>query len=818
MKMSLNWINEFVDIREYMQKPEALAEILTRAGFEVESIENQARDFENVVVGLILEKDKHPNADKLSLCRVTTGEGVVHQIVCGATNHSKDDLVVVALPGALLPGGFAIKQSIIRGVDSAGMLCSLKELGLATQSEGIYLLPHEAKIGQPIAEFLNKNDIIFELKVTPNRADGLSHFGLAREVACLLGKELCNVTPNYTKNEKLISEIIKLEVTDSELCPRYTGLGVFGVKVSASPDWLKKKIEAIGLKSINNIVDVTNYVMMELGQPLHAFDLEQIQGAKIKVCKSESGEKFTTLDGTELSLSGEELVIRDGARTVALAGVVGGKNSGVSDKTQNIFLEAAFFNPLTVRKTSRAFGVNTDSSYRFARGVDAHLTLKALQHAAELIQKVASGMVSQDYFDVNTVSTKAKPISIKLSTITDRLGYEADAKLAEDYFKRLGCEFTTLGANSGAIEWQVMPPSFRFDLETEMDLIEEYARLKGYEFIPDAEPWIKSTPAAQDAQFLNIRRCVYLLSSFGFKQAMNLAFTGGKNETEFLGRRNLLRNVGLEVTDQSVKLLNPLSDDLNVMRSSLSFSLWQNALSNYRQGNEVGRLFEMGTCFSQKAEKEYLEKTHLAGIAWGQTQQLWDKRDFPLVFELKSTLENLFKTLDLKISFKSVINKGDIPDFLHRGQMTQVIFQGQSIGFLASLHPLLLEDNKIRTAMALFELDFTKVLTAMVQTKARGFKTIARFPKVERDLAFVMPNATQAGDVQAEMKKIGGAHLQNVEVFDVYQGDKLEKGQKSVTFKLSFQDANATLQEEVVNQSIESIMKGLQQKFSVHIR
>ncbi|MCE3010898.1 MAG: phenylalanine--tRNA ligase subunit beta, partial [Proteobacteria bacterium] len=377
MKISLKWLNEFVDVQDYLKKPEALADLLTRAGLEVEEISNRAKDLDHVVSALILEKGKHPNADKLSLCQVTTGEGVVHQIVCGAQNHKQGDRVVLALPGAVLPGNFKIAQAQVRGVDSGGMLCSLKELGLAKESEGIVILPVDAPLGKPIAEVLGVDDVTFELKVTPNRADCLSHYGLAREVSCLLGRGLKPLIAKPALTAGQTSDQIQVDLRATDLCPRYTGRFISKVKVGPSPAWLKARLESVGLNSINNIVDVTNYVMMELGQPLHAFDVAQIQGKKIIVDRPVAGEKFMTLDGTELKLKGDELMIQDTEKSLCIGGVIGGKNSGVSEGTQTLFLEAAYFSPSSVRKSSRSHGLNTDSGYRFSRGVDPNNTLAA---------------------------------------------------------------------------------------------------------------------------------------------------------------------------------------------------------------------------------------------------------------------------------------------------------------------------------------------------------------------------------------------------------------------------------------------------------
>lgn len=363
MKISLNWISDYIETKEYWEKPDQLVGLLTGAGLEIESVVDKGSQFKNVVTGLILEKNQHPGADRLTVCQVSTGSGVVHQIVCGAKNHNQGDRVVVALPGAVLPGDFAIKVSSIRGVESRGMLCSEEELGFKTEgpSPGIVILPKDAPIGESFAKYKKLNDLVFEVKVTPNRADCLSHFGLAREIASISGKEYEFPMKTLSEVSSSTKDMIGLEVREPDLCPRYAGRYIKNVKVGPSPDWMRARLEAVGINSINNIVDITNYVMLELGQPLHAFDVRSLEGSKILVEKSKAGEKFTTLDGTELKLTGQELVIRDGVKPVALAGVVGGKNSGIQEDTKNIFVESAFFSPATVRRTSRAYGIETES-------------------------------------------------------------------------------------------------------------------------------------------------------------------------------------------------------------------------------------------------------------------------------------------------------------------------------------------------------------------------------------------------------------------------------------------------------------------------
>lgn len=813
MKISLKWLQDYVDVAEFFQKPEELAEALTRAGLEVEEITNRAKDFNHVVIGHILEKDKHPNADKLSLCRVSTGEGVVHQIVCGAQNHKAGDRVIVALPGAVLPGNFAIKKSAVRGVDSAGMLCSLKELGLAKESDGIAILPADAPVGKSYAEYGGYDDITFELKVTPNRADCLSHYGLAREVACLFGKELKAPQAEPKTNSQSTKSEIALEVKAFDLCPRYTGRFIKGVKVGPSPEWLKKRIESVGLNSINNIVDVTNYVMMELGQPLHAFDAAFIGGKKIVVDRATAGEKFITLDGSEITLTGEELTIRDASHPVCLAGVVGGKNSGVSETTANVFLEAAYFLPMSARKTSRTHGIDTDSAYRFSRGVDPDGALRGLNRATALILEVAGGEAYGDHHDFYPNPVKKAPVSISVQTVSDRLGYEAEEHKFVDFMKRLGCEVEKAGS-----AYKVLPPTFRFDLEQDMDLVEEYARLNGYEHIPEALPVFKSAPSHHDKAFMLNRTTSELMRAEGFQQAFNFAFVGSKGEKAFLGSLETMKAAGLTSSEKEIRIMNPLNEEMDVMRSSLSYGLFKNLNTNFHYGNMQGRLFEIGNTFAVKDDGSYGESSRLGLALWGKSSHLWNKAlDYPIVFELKAAVEVLLKSLNISsYTWVTPANKGEVPAFMHQGQYAQLLVEGKKVGFIGTLHPVLLDDNKIRVPAALAELDLDQLYKG--QPRPYRIQSVSKFPVVERDFAFVMPKTLKVGDVLKDIRKAAAGLLVNVDVFDLYEGEKMEAGKKSVAIRLWLQDKNATLQETQINEVTTKVLESLKKNFDLSVR
>lgn len=812
MKISLKWLQDYVDVTEFFAKPEVLGEALTRAGLEVEETTNRAKDFNHVVIGHILEKDKHPNADKLSLCKVSTGD-VVHQIVCGAQNHKAGDRVIVALPGAVLPGNFAIKKSAVRGVDSGGMLCSLKELGLAKESDGIEILPTDAPIGKSYAEYGGYDDITFELKVTPNRADCLSHFGLAREVACLFGKDLKSPAAEPKLSNQSSKSAVALEVKASDLCPRYTGRYIKSVKVGPSPTWLKNRLESVGMNSINNIVDVTNYVMMELGQPLHAFDAQFIGGSKIIVDRATAGETFVTLDGSEKKLSGEELSIRDANHPVCLAGVVGGKNSGVSDMTTDVFLESAYFVPMSPRKTSRTHGVDTDSAYRFSRGVDPDGALRALNRATALILEVAGGEAFGDHHDFYPNPVKKNTVEISVKTVSDRLGYEAFEDKFVDFMKRLGCQIEKSGDS-----FKVLPPTFRFDLEQDMDLVEEYARLHGYEHIPETLPVFSKPPTYHDKTFMMNKATNELARTEGYQQAFNFAFVGSKAEKAFLGPIENLKAAGLAGSEKEIRIMNPLNEEMDVMRTALSFGLFKNLNHNFHAGNMFGRLFEIGNTFCVKDDGSYGESNHLGFALWGKNENLWNKPlDYPIVFELKASVEVLLKSLNISsYTWVTPASKAEIPAFIHQGQYAQLLVEGKKVGFIGTLHPVLMDDNKIRVPAAMGEFDLDQLYKG--QPRPYRIQSVSKFQVVERDFAFVMPKTLKVGDVMKDIRKAAGGLLLNVDVFDLYEGDKMEAGKKSVALRLWLQDKNATLQEVQINEVTTKVLESLKKNFDLSVR
>ncbi|MGE3386086.1 MAG: phenylalanine--tRNA ligase subunit beta, partial [Bdellovibrionales bacterium] len=703
MKISLLWLNDYVDVKEFLNDAKPLADKLTAAGLEVESVTDMGKQFANVVVGKIIELGKHPNADRLTVCQVDTGEGKARQIVCGAKNHKQGDFVVAALPGAVLPGDFAIKESKIREIESKGMLCSEVELGLKSESEGILILPKDAPVGKAFASYFGLQDVVLEINVTPNRADCLSHLGLAREIGCLLDRAVNLPKPKLKAGAAITKKTIAVSLNESKMCPRYAGRVIRGVKVGPSPDWLKQRLRAVDINSINNVVDVTNYVMLELGQPLHAFDVRSLKSSKIIIEKAKAGEKFISFDSSEMKLSGDELTIRDGERAVALAGIVGGKNSGVENSTTDLFIEAAHFTAEAVRRTMRRLGVQTDSAYRFSRGTDPDGVVRALERACGLLQEVAGGEVASDHYDEYPRPIRRESIEVSVSYVSQRLGYEVTAKELGRCLEQLGCGVKAMGKEAFVVE----PPAYRWDLNHKTDLVEEFGRLKGYDAIPEKFPALSYQPLQHESQFLLENLLADKVQAAGFQQAVNYGFVSSNWQKQVLAGQGY-QEAGVEIVTEPVMLKNPLNEELDVMRVSLLPGLFKNALHNYRYGNEIGRLFELGYVFG-KAEQGYRQTPRLSLVAWGQKQALWNQADKrSVVYDLKGALESVLEKLNItNYQWQTLKN---VPSLFHPVQTVALFCEGRAVGIVGALHPALVESEKLRITLALAELDFDKLM------------------------------------------------------------------------------------------------------------
>ncbi len=827
MKILMSWLEEFIDLKEFKNQPEVLADKLTAAGLEVENVEKLGA-IENLVVGHILELNKHPDADRLTVCLVDVGLEEPYQIVCGATNHRQGDKVCAALPGCVLPGDFKIKKSKIRGVESAGMLCSDKEMNLSQESQGIRILDQNAPVGESVSKYLNLDETIFEISVTPNRADCLSHWGLAREISCLINKPLKMKEPEIKPGKTTINNRFKIEIKNHDWCPRFMGRWIENVKVRPSPPWLKLKLERAGFNSINNVVDITNYVMLELGQPLHAYDYSFIDGAEINVKNSEPGEAFTSFDGTTYKLTGEELTIRDKSKVLGLAGVVGSKNSGINDDTQNIFLESAYFVPSSVRKSARRFGIETDAAYRFSRGTDIDMLPRALNLACQLMAELAGGEVSKDIFDFYPQPLVRPKIKIRVEDISERLGFLASEKQFEFWLERLKCDFTK-NTQEG---YTIFPPAFRYDLSSKEDLIEEYGRLEGYDKIPEILPQMSTDPQNHDEVFLKSRFVTEFLASAGFRQTVNHNFCGkiasdkllASNEVDTINDNHLkaLRTYNIGLDGEAVKIKNPLSDKLDVMRSLLFPQLFENALHNFKHGRSHGQIFEQGSVFFKK-EGVYKEELRTAGLLWGEPKDYWasSKKDvsFP-VFKLKSYLEALLKKANVKnfrfedqLEGKLDFSKTKIvsPGFLHPGQWAALFVKGKYVGIIGTVHPKILEDEKFREPMAYFEVN-TDLITQDIHTYNK-VKSLVYYPTVKRDLTFELNQKVQFKDIHRVVNKVSGPLFQNLDLKDVFKSEKLGADKVAITVTLYLQDSSKPIEDKILDQIQDKIFKTIATEF-----
>lgn len=818
MKISLKWLSKYVQIPDVLRKVPELCDMLTKAGLEVEGVQNAAKDFANVYVGQILEKRKHENSDRLSVCIVSTGEKT-HQIVCGAQNHNQGDKVVVSLPGAVLPGNFEIKNSKIRGVESGGMLCSEKELGLPSTIDGIMILPQTATVGEEFAKYQKLDDVILDIKVTPNRADCLSHMGLAREIGALMGRPVEFPTTPLHEGRESTRKLIKVVVEDGERTPRYCGRMVKGVKVGPSPDWMVKFLESTGLRSINNIVDITNFVMLELGQPLHAFDVSQIAGNQIVVRSSRPGEVFETLDAKKLTLDGSELVIADGEKAVALAGVMGGINSGISEKTTDVFIESAFFVPWTVRRTSRRHGLDTDSSYRFSRGVDPDGVFLAMNRASQLMAEFAGGTVCADHYDIYPRPVTRPRIELDLVFISARLGVSIESAEAKKILEKLGCDVSGSGN-----KLLVNPPAFRADLKLAEDLGEEIIRMMGFENIPEKVPNLTAPPTTDARDYVLENRMANSLINLGLSQAVNFNLLSQDGESKFWGEnRGNSAEIGLDLKLDAIKIANPLNLELSGLRTSILFNLLKSASHNVRHSRKSGGLFEIAPVFFKKAttdpkgEKPFSESQRLGIVLWSDgKKQDWMSQaaSVSLFFNLKGVLESVFASWGIRNSQFEIL-KNPI-EILHPGQSAAVIVEGKSIGFIGTLHPGKAEAFALDMPVAVCELDLGKLFQG--QPRNLKVKPISKFPVVERDVAFLAPKDLAAGAISKELKKACGPLAVSVDVFDVFEGGSLPPDQRSLAFRIVYQDMQKTLSNDEINALHQKAVSSLSEKLKISLR
>ncbi len=801
MKVTYNWLKEFVD---FELSPEKLADLLTMLGLEVEAIEYIGAELDDVIVAVVEERAQHPNADKLSLCKINNGREII-SVVCGAQNFKSGDKVALAQVGSILPGDFKIKRSKIRGEESCGMLCSEKELALADESAGIMILPSELKLGTPVFEALGIKDVVFEIGLTPNRADCLSVIGIAREIAAKLGVKVRYASHDIPEKGSEIDAVASVEILDPDLCPRYAARYLSGCKIAPSPQWLVTRLKAVGQRSINNVVDITNYVLMEYGHPLHAFDFRQLSGGKIIVGRASEGEKFTSLDAQERILNSNDLTIRDAGRAVALAGIMGGENSEIAADTTNILLESAYFNPSAIRLTSKRLGLHTESSHRFERGADLQIVTTALDRAASLIAELAGGVIARGIIDVFPAPQPKKYIDVRVSRVNSILGLELDEQTISKIFTNL--EFEVSVKADGVLS--VFVPSFRVDIEREIDLVEEIARLHGFENIPTTMPvagiFSDRVPRNQQLE----REARNHLASAGFNEVINFSFASHLDICKLNFHESDRRS-------SAVALLNPLVDEHAVMRTTLLPALLQTAAKNFSLRNFNLRLFEMRRVYWAKPGHELPdEPLHVAGLMTGmRNSEGWNQpKDMIDFFDLKGVVESL--TTIFKLPAITLI-AGGVEPFYHPGKSAAIICENRLLGTLGEIHPDVQEAFEIDRPVFYFELDFA----TLVEMSSAVPTVIApsRFPDTYRDIAMLMDDEKTSAAVIDCIKAVKSDKTRSIEIFDLYTGDKIPAGQKSIAVRVRYGSFEKTLTDEEVSRVHLKIVASLIAELNITVR
>jgi len=803
MRISLNWLREYVDLRVEAAE---LAHRLTMAGLEVGSIETLGLGIEGVVTARIVEKGSHPGADRLSLCRVDDGTEV-HTIVCGATNMQAGDMVALARVGTNLPGGVKIKKAKIRGEASSGMMCSERELGLSEGHEGILILPSDTPLGDRLVDVLGLPDTVFEVELTPNRADCLSVVGVAREVAALTGAELRLPQPAVREAGAPIGEQTSVTIEDPELCRRYAARIVRGVTIGPSPRWLQQRLQAVGVRSINNVVDVTNYVLMELGHPLHAFDLQRLTGQRIVVRRAVEGERFTTLDGQERALDADTLMICDAAGPVAVAGIMGGLNSEVESNTQDLLLESAYFDPANIRRSAKRLGLSTEASYRFERGADIEGLMRALDRATELIVQLAGGTVAQGIWDAYPTALEPRQIPCRPERVRAVLGVELSSEQIGGYLAALG--LVAVAGSGEPLLFRV--PTHRVDLEREIDLIEEVARLHGYDAIPTTLPKVAMSAAVRPASRRMADAARDALASAGLQEAICLSFIDPAED----------ERLALEPADPlrpKVAVQNPLNSEAAVLRTTLLPGLLHSGGLNCRRQTGPLRLFEVGRTFHPVAGQVLPQEVQrVAAVLAGERSPLgWLGDTQPVdFFDVKGLVEGLLAALGVTgVRWETLSDR----PWLHPGRGARLVLDGAQVGWCGQLHPDPAQTYEVPEQTLAFELDLDRLQG--VRRSPGKFTGLDRYPAVARDLAVVIDRATpvqQVLDAVAEHAQREPL-LRTATLFDVYTGERLAEGKVSLAMRLVYRAEQRTLTEEDVQRAEAGVLAHLEQQLGARLR
>ena len=798
MLISLNWLKQYIDLDGI--EINEMENALTMIGQEVEKIDIVGGNLDKVVVAHLEEVKKHPNADSLTLCKVNNGKEIL-QIVCGATNHKTGDKVALAQVGARLKEDFTIKKGKIRGEESNGMLCSEDELGIGSDKDGIIILPEDAPVGVPFKDYLGINDTVFELEITPNRPDCLSHIGIARELSAYYGKEL-KYPETEIKNEieEKTSDNVKVTIEDSNLSRRYVTRILKNVTVKESPKWLKERIESVGLRSINNIVDVSNFILMEMNHPNHVFDLDKIEGNEIKVKSAVKGDKLVTLDEQERELEDGDIIICDSKKILALGGVMGGLDSEVTDNTKNILLEVAQFNPQNVRKTSRRLTLSSDSSYRFERGIDVEDSIKVINRLANLIQEVAGGEILNGYVDVYPVPHENKVAELNFERLNRFVGKVIPREKVIEILRNLEIDVKDNGETL-----TLTAPSYRGDLELEQDYFEEVIRMYGFDNIENILPRVDINKNSTLDTTKLTDRVKTICASVGLKEVINYSFIpkDALQKLKFTGVSE----------DKLIDISNPITEDFVTMRPTLLYSLIKNAKDNMNRNVSNIRFFEVSRTF-EKAEELAKEDIKVGIILAGENDKtLWNPKPVHYDFyDLKGIVEEIFS----KLKFQSFSIKRSVQTEFHPGRSADVFVGKEYIGSFGEIHPDVLENfglNKKTVLVAEFNIELIKKYI----NKPFVYQGIVKYPAVPRDLALVMNENILVGDVLKTIEKID-KKVEKVELFDIYQGIGVEPGKKSVAISILLRDNSKTLEEKEINDIIDKILAKMKKDYMAELR
>lgn len=798
MLISLNWLKEYVDLGELNVKE--IENALTMIGQEVEKIEIKGENLDKVVTAKIVEKEKHADSDHLTVCKVDIGKEII-QVVCGAPNHKLGDKVVLAQIGAKLAPDFVIKKGKIRGVESSGMLCSSKELGIGTDASGIIILPEDAPIGVPMKEYLEIDDVVFELEITPNRPDCLSHIGIARELAAYYNKKVMypNVKINKEYAEKT-SDNITINIEDENLSKRYVSRILKDVTVKESPKWLKDKIEAVGLKSINNIVDVSNFILMEMNQPNHIFDLDKIEGKEIFVKTAGNEEIFVTLDEQERKLTKEDIVITDSKKTIALGGVMGGLNSEITSETKNILIEVAHFNPQNIRKTSRRLNLSSDASYRFERGIERENIINVINRLSNLIQEVAGGEILEGVVDVFLDSVQRNTSELSFERLNRFVGKDIPKEEVIKILSNLEIEIIDNGDTL-----KLTPPLYREDLELEQDYYEEIIRMYGFNNIENKLPKVEINEKTVVDTTKLIDKIKLISSSAGLKEVINYSFIPKDAVDKMKFTRVNKENL--------INVLKPITEDFVTLRPTLLYSLLKNAKDNLNRNISNIRFFEVSRTF-EKEEELAKEEVKLGIILAGENNKtVWNSKPVPYDFyDLKGVVEKIF----LKLKFKNYLLKRSTNTEFHPGRSVDVFVGKEFIGSFGEIHPDVLENFDLGKKTVLVG-EFNIDLIEKYIGKISSYQGIVKYPSVPRDLALVMNEEVLVGDVLKTIEKID-KKIEKVELFDIYRGLGVMPGKKSVAISIVLRDKSKTLEEKEINDVIGKILDKVKKEYLAELR